>query len=63
MSYSIEFIAEKIGAIRKGNFPTNIDWLLIKTLDYANEKDARIVPVAFPKHNRLKASGFQSPFN
>lgn len=28
MSYSIEFIAEKIGAIRKGNFPTNIDWLL-----------------------------------
>jgi hypothetical protein len=28
MPYSIEFIAEKIGAIRKGNFPANIDWLL-----------------------------------
>jgi alanine racemase len=28
MPYSIEFIADKIGAIRKGNYPANIDWLL-----------------------------------
>lgn len=28
MSYSIESIALSIGALRKGNFPANIDWLL-----------------------------------
>lgn len=28
MSYSIDFIAKRIGALRKGNFPAQIDWLL-----------------------------------
>jgi alanine racemase len=28
MSYSIDFIAQSIGALRKGNFPAEIDWLL-----------------------------------
>jgi alanine racemase len=28
MSYSIDLLAQKTGALRKGNFPANIDWLL-----------------------------------